>query len=265
MHQTMNVALPGASARIVVSARSEVGHVRLVNEDSFIAQSPLFLVADGMGGHARGDRASQAVVAELGERISADFLPTAADILNAIRTANDAVISLAQQDDGAMSGTTLAGVALVATSDGTAAQWMAFNVGDSRIYSWDGRVLEQLSVDHSAVQELVDAGLLSDEDARVHPNRNVITRAIGARSDVDADVWLLPVAGAQSFLICSDGLTKELDDDEIAELLGRHDDENTIADVLVEAANAAGGRDNITVVAVQSTLIDDKEPANPTI
>ena len=93
---------------------------------------------------------------------------------------------------------------------------MVFNIGDSRVYSWDGRTLEQLSVDHSAVQELVDAGLISAEDAERHPDRNVITRALGADEFVDPDVWLIPATGRQVFLICSDGLSKEVDDEQLA-------------------------------------------------
>ncbi len=96
---------------------------------------------------------------------------------------------------------------------------MVFNIGDSRVYSWDGRTLEQLSVDHSAVQELVDAGLISADDAERHPDRNVITRAIGADEVVDPDVWLIPATGRQVFLICSDGLSKEVDDAQLADIL----------------------------------------------
>ena len=117
------------------------------------------------------------------------------------------------EEGTAVAGTTLTGVALVDAGDGAGFHWMVFNIGDSRVYAWDGRTLEQLSVDHSAVQELVDAGLISAEDAERHPDRNVITRAIGADEVVDPDVWLIPATGRQVFLICSDGLSKEVDDD----------------------------------------------------
>jgi serine/threonine protein phosphatase PrpC len=179
-------------------------------------------------------------------------------VLAAITAANDAVRGLTG-DDGRrlLSGSTLVGVVLAQANEGTTTHWMAFNVGDSRIYSWDGRLLEQLSVDHSAVQELIDAGRLTQAAARVHPERNVVTRAVGAEELVDADVWLLPVAGAQTFLICSDGLTKELSDDTIADLLARHGSDGSalsVSDALVGAANTAGGKDNITVIVLDSSV-----------
>ena len=133
---------------------------------------------------------------------------------------------------------------------------MVFNVGDSRTYSWNGRTLSQLSIDHSAVQELVTAGLLSPEVAAVHPERNIVTRALGADEVVEPDIWLQPLRGTQTFLLCSDGLTTELDDDDIARIIRRHDADAdpdiTIAERLVAAAIEAGGHDNITVLVVES-------------
>ena len=260
MNGESTLTLAGSVARFVFSARTDVGLVRSVNEDSFLAQSPVFLVADGMGGHARGDLASQTVVGVFEEHIEADVPSTPERILDAIHSSNDAVRDLSAVDDigAAISGTTLTGVAFVDAGDNEGFHWMAFNVGDSRIYTWDGRTLEQLSVDHSAVQEMVDAGLISAEAAEQHPERNVITRAIGADEFVDADVWLLSAAGPHAFLICSDGLTKELDRDDIARVLVAHADRAdgrvNVADALVEEALARGGRDNITVVFVESTL-----------
>jgi len=254
------LALPTSVVRLVFSARSDVGSVRAVNEDSLRAQSPVFLVADGMGGHARGDLASQTVVGVFDEHIEADVPSTPERILDAIHSSNDAVRDLSAFGDigAAVSGTTLAGVAVVDAGDGEGFHWMAFNVGDSRIYTWDGSKLEQLSVDHSAVQEMVDAGLISAEEAEKHPERNVITRAIGADEFVDTDVWLLSLADRQAFLICSDGLTKELDSDEITRVLLAHTDaadgQGNVADALVDEAIARGGRDNITVVFVESRM-----------
>jgi len=121
-----------------------------------------------------------------------------------------------------IAGTTLAGVALVVEHPGAAPHWMVFNLGDSRVYRWSGSgsgALERISVDHSVVQELLDAGLIDEDGARRHPERNVITRALGAADEVRAEAWLLPATEPQTFLICSDGLTKELDDARIAELL----------------------------------------------
>ena len=258
-------ALPGATVRFRFSGHSDRGAVRRVNEDSFLMAAPLFLVADGMGGHAFGDRASQAAIATF-----ADSLPTAGAanpsvVLETIRLANETVLSLsAESDDGALSGTTLTGVAFVDLDSAGNHHWMVFNVGDSRSYSWDGRTLSQLSVDHSAVQELVDSGALTKAEAERHPHRNVVTRALGADDTVDADIWLMPARARQCFLLCSDGLSKELSDDEIARIIVFHDAEQlrntdnlpmSLAERLVNAAIAAGGSDNVTVVIVESELV----------
>jgi PPM family protein phosphatase len=273
------ITLPASIVRLTFSARSDVGSVRKVNEDSFMAQAPVFLVADGMGGHARGDAASQTVIRVFAEHIEAGAPSTPERILDAIHSSNDAVRDLSAADDfGTMvSGTTLAGVAFVDAGADIGFHWMAFNIGDSRVYTWDGRTLVQLSVDHSAVQEMVDAGLITALDAEHHPERNVITRAIGADEFVDADVWLIPAAGRHSFLVCSDGLTKELSTADIARLLAAHDGSPrndaaslddaatvSIADALVDAALARGGRDNVSVVFVESELGEPRHETDST-
>lgn len=266
MEFTSRIVTPSAAVDLTVSAASDVGNVRKVNEDSFHAATPIYLVADGMGGHRAGDKASQTVAATFAERFDAQQVTTTERVLDAIQDSNAAVRHLSDDPDAAISGTTLVGLALVEAYEGASLHWMAFNIGDSRIYSWDGRFLGQLSVDHSAVQELVDSGLLSPEQAAVHPERNIVTRAIGAFDNVDADIWLLPVGGSQSFLLCSDGLTKELTDTEIAAMLAEHDTERSsksVADALVEAALAAGGRDNVTAVFLESlasnTILPDED------
>lgn len=260
------MSFKGATIRLLFSARSDVGSVRKVNEDSVLAQSPVFLVADGMGGHALGDVASQTVVRVFDQHIEQDAPSTPERILDAIHSSNDAVRELSSADDfgTAVSGTTLAGVAFVDAGDGAGLRWMAFNIGDSRVYTWDGRTLTQLSVDHSAVQEMVDAGLITVRDAEQHPERNVITRAIGADEFVDTDVWLLPAAGRNAFLICSDGLTKELDSAEIASIVAAHSDPESssfgsVADALVDEALARGGRDNVSVVFLEAHV--DEPPS----
>jgi len=271
------------SGTLAASARSDTGAIRAVNEDSFIARAPVFLVADGMGGHARGDKASQEAVRVFDERIPAGSSPTPDDVLDAVAASNSAVRALSAVDDSgaAVAGTTLTGVILVGGGETDVQHWMIVNVGDSRVYDWDGRTLTQLSVDHSAVQEMLDAGVISEEEAATHPERNVITRAIGADASVDVDVWLLPASGNQTFLICSDGLCKELTDEQIAELLagggaggggtgdGSTDDggdsKQSMADVLVEAAVAAGGRDNVTVIVVESQLGDSGNNPDATV
>ena len=263
----IDMMLPSTRVHFSFSAHSDVGRERKVNEDSFMAQAPVFLVADGMGGHAHGDVASQTVARVFDEHIERGAPSTPERILDAIHSSNDAVRDLSAVDDfgTAVSGTTLAGVAFVDAGDDVGFHWMAFNIGDSRVYTWDGRTLTQLSVDHSAVQEMVEAGLITAENAEQHPERNVITRAIGADEFADADVWLLPASGRHSFLVCSDGLTKELGTAEIAGLLaagGEHGETGrSVAQVLVDAALAHGGHDNVTVVFVESVLGDPETGA----
>ncbi len=270
------IALPNGSIRLFVDARTDVGMTRKVNEDSMLSNAPVFVVADGMGGHARGHAASQAAVRVFTEHIVAGLPTTPEQVLDAIHSSNDAVRDLSNIGDSgtAVAGTTLTGIAFVDAGDATDGEdvglsagdsgyhWMVFNVGDSRVYRWDGRTLEQQSVDHSAVQEMVDAGILSAEDAEQHPERNVITRALGAEDTVDVDVWLTPARHGSTFLICSDGLTKELDRSEISAIFARRtarDDFSGIAEELVDAALDAGGRDNVSVIVVRADVGESRE------
>lgn len=251
---------------ITSSARTDAGRVRAVNEDSYLAGASLFVVADGMGGHARGERASGEAVRVLAERLGGT-VPAPGDVLDALTAANQAVRALSSPDDqgAAVAGTTLAAAVLVRVTEGTALHWMLLNVGDSRIYTWDGRTLDQVSVDHSAVQELIDAGVISAAQATRHPERNVITRALGAADRVDPDVWLLPAVGTQRFLVCSDGLTKELSDDQIAGVLAAGDRSSDPAEALVAAAIDAGGRDNVTAIVVESRLGGTRDDVETTL
>ncbi|MEN2742022.1 protein phosphatase 2C domain-containing protein [Microbacterium sp. X-17] len=239
------------TSRVEVSARSDTGAVRQINEDSYLAQDPVFVVADGMGGHARGDAASRTAIESLARTLPAGSTPTPEEVITAIDEANAAVRALsdAEETGAAVAGTTLTGVVRVRVPERAAEEWMVVNVGDSRVYAWDERELRQLTSDHSAVQELLDAGLITAEQAAVHPERNVITRALGAEDFVDTDSELLPLDDGRTFLVCSDGLTRELSDETIAELLAG--DPADPAAVLVEAAVAAGGHDNVTVLVVR--------------
>lgn len=253
-----------------VSAATDVGSVRHVNEDSWFATPPVFFVADGMGGHSYGDRASQTVAAAFAAQFdSALFEPTTPEtVLEAIETANTGVQDLVTDDGpGAVAGTTLTGISLVDADQmgPEGLHWMIFNIGDSRVYGWNGRSLIQITVDHSAVQEMVTMGLITAEEALIHPDRNVITRAVGSEDQVETDIWLMPARGHQVFLICSDGLTKELDDAQIAELILAYgaDPEPgmSLAELLVQTAVERGGRDNVTVVLVESERRE--QPADP--
>jgi protein phosphatase len=192
-----------------------VGAVRAVNEDACLAAAHLALVADGMGGHARGDVASRIAIdafRPLGSRT--DLTPD--DIHRALKAANDGIVANGiDHPERSGMGTTLTGLALVEYAGSQ--HWLLFNVGDSRVY----RVLASgsaslLTHDHSEVQELVDAGRLTDAQARVHPLRNIVTRSLGTDPAPDVDVWIFPPSAADAFVVCSDGLTNELSDDEIA-------------------------------------------------
>jgi len=253
--------LPGGHGElhVQVASASHAGMVRAINEDSLLSEPPVFAVADGMGGHSFGDRASAAAI----EALHSEFDPARATdpdhVWAAIRRANAAVRELTASSEGGgqvVAGTTLTGVAVVVEDPGTDPHWMVFNVGDSRVYRLvgdDARV-ERISVDHSVVQELMDAGMIDEDGARRHPDRNVITRALGAADEVHAEAWLLPATRPQTFLICSDGLTKELDDARIAELLAPlelGEAPDAAVDRLLGAALAAGGADNISVVVVR--------------
>ncbi|WP_235829280.1 PP2C family protein-serine/threonine phosphatase [Gulosibacter macacae] len=247
------------------SATSDVGVVRIVNEDAFFARPPVFLVADGMGGHAYGDRASRAVAEVFDEWFPEATPTTPAEVIAAIDASNDRVQALVTEEDGpgVVAGTTVTGLALVEVDpagDGAVApHWMIFNVGDSRVYGWNGRDVVQITVDHSAVQELVHMGVLTPEEALIHPDRNVITRAVGSEAHVDTDLWLMPVQGHQVFIICSDGLTKELEDEDIAavvrDYVAEEEPTESLSEVLVRKAIQSGGRDNISVVVLESSAL----------
>ena len=241
---------------ISVTGRTETGHVRQHNEDSLIASSPIFAVADGMGGHTRGDLASQAMVHQLSHSIRPGQPTTPEAVFTAITAANSFIKSWAEQSG--IAGTTVAGLALVTLSSQADCHWMAFNIGDSRVYLWDNNLLRQVTVDHSAVQELIDAGSITPFEALSHPERNVVTRAVGVETDADPDVWLLPASEHQVFLICSDGLTREVSPEQIADVLrtGAPD----VADRLMQLALDAGAHDNVTVLVVDSRAVDTTPP-----
>jgi protein phosphatase len=229
-------------------ASSHRGARRKLNEDSYLASPSAFFVADGMGGHEAGEVASAMAIDAL-RPLSWLNVVTADDVKERLHVAHDDVSGIAAPE-GRGAGTTLTGV-VVSEQDGLP-YWLVANVGDSRTYHLvDGR-LEQISVDHSEVQELVDAGALTPAQAAHHPRRHVVTRALGAAARPDADYWYLPLSTGDRLLVCSDGLTTELDDDRIADLLVTNAEPQAAADALVQAALAAGGRDNITVLVVDA-------------
>lgn len=239
-------ALTVAGVHLSVGALTDRGLHRPVNEDSFMADGPAFVVADGMGGYERGDAASAAVVAAFRERLSGDRFGEFAEVRAALLDA-DRRVALVAETTTRGSGSTATGAVLV--SHEGEPHWLIFNVGDSRVYSHEGSELTQLTVDHSLAQELVEAGELAAEDVATFSDRGVITRAIGARDSL-ADGWLVPVVNGQRLLLCSDGLHGEVDDETIGAALTMNGRPESAAEVLIARANAHGGHDNITVVVI---------------
>lgn len=241
------VVLPdGTDVTLSWAALTDTGLRRQVNEDSYLAQPPIFAVADGMGGHAAGDFASAAVVTRLAEHGGKIVVGTP-DIDQSLRMAvADMGRGKGVTDEG--SGTTVTGAALGSISGEPA--WIVFNIGDSRVYRLVGGVLEQLTVDHSIVQELVDAGQITREEAETHPHSNVITRAVGFHEPPVPDYRAIAIEPGMRLLVCSDGLTKELTSYGIRHFLTSAATADIAAHQLLEAALGNGGRDNVTVVVV---------------
>lgn len=239
-------------------AASHVGMVRQQNEDAFVAEGNVFAVADGMGGHNAGEVASALAVDGLRRAAAAGF-SAAEGVVAAINTANTAI----HEASGGLSeqrgmGTTLTALVPLVAADGEPQRVVVANVGDSRIYLWRGGELKQVSADHSYVQELLSEGLITAAEARTHPRRNIVTRALGIEGDVNADSWVLPMVMGDRYVLCSDGLVDEVDDEEIAAILRTSINPQVAADHLVRVANDHGGRDNTTVVVVD--IIDETTP-----
>ena len=239
-------------------AFTDTGMVRQQNEDSFLAEENLFVVADGMGGHNAGEVASALAVTTLksGARLGINSTEQFRELVQQANTA----IYTASLDDNTQSGmgTTLTAMSIVAGVD---PRVLIANVGDSRTYMWRNNTLTRLSVDHSYVQELVNEGIITPEEARTHPRRNIVTRALGIDRSVAVDVFSHTVRTGDRVILCSDGLVDEVPDVDIAKVLQQHTDPQETAEALVMVANANGGRDNTTVVVVD--ILDDiSEPVD---
>lgn len=230
---------------------TDVGLRRSANEDSVIAVPGVFAVADGLGGHSAGDVASDAAVTRLAQRAKSRARRGAVldrdDAVQALVAASEDIASATR---GILhgSGTTVTGLVVVEHEGVPALQ--LFNLGDSRVYRFEDHRLEQLTVDHSYVQELVDSGQISPDDAESHPDANIITRALGFGEVPEIDRWTLHPRPGTRYLVCSDGLTRELTNSTIAVLLGVGAGPDDTARSLVNAAVGAGGRDNVTVAVV---------------
>ena len=249
----------GTGLTVRAGVATDVGRVREHNEDSVLADRTVFVVADGMGGHAAGEVASGIVTATLGELADAPVIRRE-DLVAALALANRRILeSVAQHPEQHGMGTTAAGLAVV-EAEGSE-HWAVFNVGDSRVYRFVDGQLRLVTVDHSEVRELIDAGLITEEEATRHPLRNVVTRSMGSQSPPTPDTWVFPPHAGERFVICSDGLSNELSTEQIRQIVAEHDDPQACAEALVAAAVDSGGRDNVSVVVV---ALDPDAEQSPT-
>ncbi|NOX31483.1 MAG: Stp1/IreP family PP2C-type Ser/Thr phosphatase [Actinobacteria bacterium] len=246
---------PSRRLRLSWGGATHQGRVRDNNQDALFADRGLFVVADGMGGHQGGEVASQIAVRTMAGAGHGSLV----DLVAAVESSNTAVWEYAENKPELKGmGTTLTGIAVL--GDGRPPRFGVVNVGDSRIYRVRDGEIEQITDDHSYVAELVRRGQLNEDESHTHPYRNMLTRAIGVAETVDVDTWEIdPIAG-DKFVLCSDGLVNELEDSEILDVFGRVDDPSELARTLIEGANGAGGKDNVTVVAVFVEVDDVEEP-----
>ena len=247
--------------QLAVAARTDVGMVRSGNEDNFFADADaargIFVVADGMGGHAAGEVASEMAVQIVSRELAhvRDVRDEGAPekVLLSLRTANRAIYErmLSETDKQGM-GTT-ASILLLSH-----AHYLIGQVGDSRVYLLRDGMLSQVTKDHSYVQEQVDAGFLTPEQARYHPYSNVITRCVGAGEEVQPDVYSGEMRVGDVFLVASDGLTGMVDDRRLQQLLLARSGPGRIVDALIAEANGRGGLDNITAIVVRVEGLEEQ-------
>ncbi|MGH2724013.1 MAG: Stp1/IreP family PP2C-type Ser/Thr phosphatase [Actinomycetota bacterium] len=232
-----------------MGARTDVGRVREGNEDAYTAEAPLFAVADGMGGHQGGEVASHLALETLG-RVSDRPAPdgdAAPHLAETVREANRAVLDRASSDPGLTGmGTTL--TAVLAGGD----RIFLAHVGDSRAYLLRDGELSRLTKDHTVVERLVDQGRLTSEEAAIHPQRSILTNALGVDRDIQVDEAAYEVRAGDRLLLCSDGLTGMVSEENIVRILTDERDPQAAAEALVAAANEAGGQDNITAVVLDA-------------
>jgi protein phosphatase len=238
------------SLRITVGFATDVGHVRDGNEDGYLAKGPLYAVADGMGGRRAGEVASAMALETVAKKRKKG-------IVEAAQEAN-AVVFKKQERDPSTSGMGTTLTALVVDDDA-----MRFaHVGDSRAYRLRDGELSQLTTDHTLVNEWVESGQITAEQALSHPQRSMLTRAIGTQPTIEVDEFHLHPDAGDRILLCTDGLTGMIVDDGIRDILAGHaGDPQAAADALVEAANAAGGYDNVTVVVLDIDKDESDTPA----
>ncbi|HJP16536.1 MAG TPA: Stp1/IreP family PP2C-type Ser/Thr phosphatase [Acidimicrobiales bacterium] len=258
---------------IFCGATTHVGKVRKNNQDAFGFNNYLFVVADGMGGHLGGEVASDLAVTTLtnvfelsGKIKKKKTKRNQAGLLQAVEQANNKIIEKASNDASLKGmGTTLCAI-MLGTGQDQNPVFLVTNVGDSRIYQLSNGEFNQVTEDHSLVADLVRAGELTPQEAARHPQRNVLTRALGIETNLKADMWELGINNKDKFLLCSDGLFNELNETRIMEILSEVSDPQIAADMLVNESVEAGGHDNVTamVLTVESTLRNQikSEPQN---
>jgi serine/threonine protein phosphatase PrpC len=246
-------ALPTAAPSCISASLSHVGKVRRINEDSCLDRPHLGLwaVADGVGGAHAGDRASGLIVEAL-DKLTAPT--TAVGFLGSVRDSLQRVNRLLRLEAETLNGRTIASTIVVLLFFGQhyACAW----AGDSRLYLLRNGRLRQITRDHSEVQELVDAGEITPDEARHHPRGNLITRAVGAHDDLLLEMVQDQLRAGDMFLLCSDGLTKPVGDAEIQQLVDAHTPDDA-ARALIDAALSGGGPDNVTVVAVKVLAVPE--------
>ena len=229
------------STTSLFGSRTDIGCVREQNEDSLAVAPPLFVVADGMGGHEAGEVASEIAVATIQE--CAPRNADAEELGKAVRQANRDII------DASLTGRGRPGMGTTCTAAILEGDRLVIaQVGDSRAYLLHGGELTQLTRDHSLMANMIEAGQITPEEARVHPNRSVITRALGNEPDTVPDLYEINVEAGDKLLLCSDGLTSMVEDEDIQAIMNRQSDPQRCAALLVNEAIAAGGSDNITVI-----------------
>jgi protein phosphatase len=237
--------------QVEVGSRTDVGRVRDHNEDSLLVSAPLFAIADGMGGHAAGEVASELAIRTL-EEAGIRGIDSEA-LYAAVIEANSVIIQ------GAADGLGRAGMGCTLTAAVLEEDHLLIaQVGDSRAYLLHEGKLRRVTRDHSYVEELISIGKLTEEEARFHPNRSVITRALGSDPNTKPDLYELQVHAGDRLLLCSDGLSAMIDSDTILDVLNASADPQRTADALIAAANDEGGYDNITVIVVNIAQVGSR-------
>lgn len=225
------------------AAMTNVGRVRDHNEDSVLVEAPLYAVADGMGGHEAGEIASNIAIEQL--LAYAPSVPDAPALMRAVKQANAAIIQASRENIGRVGMGTTMTAALIDNGHAVIAQ-----VGDSRAYLLRSGRLLQVTQDHSVVATMVRSGSISESEARIHPQRNVITRALGSDPLVIIDTYEYETLRGDRWLLCSDGLSGPVDDEHLEAIMNEEPDPRLCVERLVEAANAAGGNDNISAIII---------------